>query len=129
MKTPITPRLLSAIKAKSILILHTGYDPEKTQLLRKALRELILASMTGMVDPENQFIKEWLFQVEQDTDRGKSRLWHDLRKFYVDAGFAEPYDQNKFTQTQLANMGGMKSMVWFKFHNINYTFKKFQQGY
>lgn len=125
MKTPITPRLVGAIKEKAIRIVETGYDAEKTQILKAALRDLMLASIKDEIEADNLFIKQWLFEVEQnikDTNHVSSTLWRDLRQFYIDAGFARPYDKTHFPLSRTCRMGGKSSLIWFVLENNEYTF-------
>lgn len=126
MKAPITPRLLHAMTEKAIRVVETGYDAEKTKLLKTTLGDLMRASMKGEIEADNLFIKQWLFEIEQeikDTNSVKSMLWIDLRQFYIDAGFACPYDEHYFPSSRIGQMGGKRSVVWFAFGNTEYTFK------
>lgn len=126
MKTPITPRLVNAIKEKALHIVERGYDVEKTQIVKAALRDLMLASIKGEIDADNMFIKQWLFEIEQeikDTNHVKSMVWRDLRQFYIDAGFACPYDKSRFPISRTSQMGGKQSVIWFALESTEYTFK------
>lgn len=131
MKTPITRLLVSAIKAKAVEISENTYDTEKTQLLNSALCDLIFSSKTGEIEADNPFIREWLFQIEsdiKDSQRGNTVLWRDLKRFYVDAGFASPFDKKQFPLSKLHEMGGKQSLIWFHIGNTEYTFNSCQKN-
>ena len=126
MKTPITQRLVCAMKQRAQHIMETGYDAEKTQILKSALRDLMRASIKDEIDADNPFIKQWLFEIEQeikDTNHVSGALWRDLRQFYIDAGFASPYDKSRFPSSRTSLMGGKQSVIWFALGKTQYTFK------
>lgn len=125
MKTPITPRLADAIKQRAFHSVETGYDVEKTPILKAAIRDLMRTSIKDEIEADNLFIKQWLFEIEQnikDTNHVSSALWRDLRQFYIDAGFARPYDKTRFPLSRTSRMGGKSSLIWFVLENNEYTF-------